>query len=81
MAAGCVVIAIENENEEIIENNFNGIIINKDTNLKLLLENLEKDNKKWNYLSNNGISFINKYYLLEKIVEEEYKDYLLINNS
>ena len=82
MASGCVVIAIENSNVvEIIENDFNGIIINEDTNLKLLLENLENDNKKWSYLSNNGISFINNYYLLEKIVEEEYKDYLLINNS
>ena len=30
MAAGCVVIALENENiTKVIENNFNGIIINK----------------------------------------------------
>ena len=47
MAAGCVVIAIENENIiEIVENNFNGIIINKETDVKQLIEGLEKDHEK-----------------------------------
>ncbi len=81
MAAGCVVLAMENPNvAEIIEDNFNGIIINKNKNLIKLLESLENDYEKLRYLSDNAINFINKNHLLNKIVDEEYRDYLLINN-
>ena len=82
MAAGCVVIAIESQNiTEIVENNFNGIIINKKTDVKQLIENLEQDHEKRLHLSTNAVNFIDQNYLLEKVVEKEYEDYILLDSS
>ena len=57
------------------------IIINKETDVKQLIESLEKDHEKRLHLSTNAVNFIEQNYLIEKVVEKEYEDYILLDSS
>jgi len=79
MAAGCVVISLKNENiQEIITDDFNGIIINENSDLNSLINDLHE--KDWQRLSVNARSYIFENHSIERIVYEEYKDYELLAN-
>ena len=80
MAAGCVVIALENKNiSEIIKNDFNGILVNENSDIPSLLEKINE--KKWMTLSTNALLSIKNDYLIENIITKEYEDYKLITES
>ena len=77
MSSGCVVIVsnIEN-NKEIVAHEHNGFLMEKDiSSLASIISYVEKNPKISTYITENGLSFINKNYLLSNLVEKEYEDY------
>tara|TARA_B100000963_G_C22599103_1_gene659344 strand:- start:1450 stop:1875 length:426 start_codon:yes stop_codon:yes gene_type:complete len=82
MASGCVVLTIKNKNlTEIIDDNYNGIFINEDTNLVELLKSLQENEEKCDHISKNAIQTIKDNFLLKNIIEKEYLDYKKLNIS
>ncbi len=82
MASGCVVLTKKNINiEEIIKDDFNGILFDSRDDLLKVLENLENNPAKWSELSANSIETIKKKFLLENIVDEEQSDYQKLSSG
>ena len=82
MASGCVVLTKKNINvEEIIKDDFNGILIDSRDDLLNVLENLENNPTKWSDLSANSIETIKKKFLLVNIVDEEQSDYQKLSSG
>ena len=82
MASGCVVLTKKNINiEEIIKDDFNGILFDSPDDLLKVLENLENNPAKWSELSANSIETIKKKFLLENIVDEEQSDYQKLSSG
>ena len=82
MANGCVVIAKKNENiTEIIQDNKNSILFDKNNNILNFIENTISNKEIWTELSHEGIKYIKNNNSLEKSVEEEYQEYQKLNQS
>ena len=77
MSQGCVPLVLNNENiSEIVKNDVNGIILEKESDSILQkIEDLNNNTKNYERLSGNARSFILKSFSLEKSIELEIKDY------
>lgn len=74
-AAGCLVIAKENDNiADVITNNIDGIIFCND-NLKHIVDELNNDIEKSKFISHNAQNNVTKYNSLETIYKEEFNLY------
>ena len=81
MASGCVVIAKHNSNIlEIIENNHNGLIYKNKDNLISIINSILLDENEWVRISSNAINSINKLNSINVITDNEYSDYVDLND-
>ena len=81
-SAGCIVIARENtNNQEIIENQVDGILYNNESLIDLI-DHLEKEKELTKTISSNAIETVKKKNSIDIILEKEYKIYkkVLANN-
>ena len=77
-SAGCVVIARENKNnEEIIENQIDGVLYSNE-NLLNLINKLQENKDLTNKLSLNAIENVKKKNSIYLILEKEYKNYEMV---
>lgn len=81
-SAGCIVIAKANRNnQEIIENQIDGILYDNE-NLIDLIDNLEEDEELTRTISSNAINSVRERNSIDIILDREYKIYkkVLANN-
>lgn len=81
-SAGCIVVARENRNnQEIIENQIDGILYT-DENLVDLFESLQSDKELTNRISSNAIKSVKTKNSIDLVQDKEYKIYkkVLANN-
>ncbi len=77
MSCGCVVIAKNNKNIlEIIENNYNGFIFKNKNEVVSILNDIISDKNKWDSYSNRSLGSVLKNNEINKILDDEWTDYL-----
>ena len=75
MSAGCIVITRDiPNNREIVNNGKNGYLYKNLNELKIILKNVDSDEKKHNNISNSAIKTIEKNYSILKCTNLEIKD-------
>ena len=76
MANGCLVIAKNNINREIIVQNENGILYSDEDDLKELIKFYLDNEKERLEIVNNAFKYIKKNITLEYLCKREYEEYL-----
>ena len=81
MGSGCVsVVSDIPNNKEIIKNNLNGIIFNKEKdNLLNIISQLFQNETTLQEISKNGIQYINENNSLKLIADKEFTNYSKLN--
>ena len=81
-SAGCIVIALDEQNtNELIENGVSGIIVKNSSEILTTIKNLQYNEEKLNLISLASASSKNVKNELNTIVKKDYKDFLTLLNK
>ena len=82
MSSGCIVLCKKNPNTmEIIDNGFNGFYIDNDIETIQLIEEILNDKNLKNKIVENSLKTIERNYLIDKIVNEEFEIYKILTTD
>ena len=81
-SAGCIVIALDEQNtNELIENGVSGIIVKNSSEILTTIRDLQINEEKLNLISLGSTSSKNVKNELNTIVKKDYKDFLTLLNK
>ena len=81
-SAGCIVIALDEQNtNELIENGVSGIIVKNSSEILTTIKNLQYNEEKLNLISLASASSKNVKNELNTLVKKDYKDFLTLLNK